>query len=118
MKWLVDNWSLLVVILAVIVVATVYVKKFCNMPSQEQQKKVKEWLLYAVIQAEKEFQGGTGKIKLRYVYDLFVSKFPSLSTMISFETFSLWVDMALEEMRHLIETNEAVSAYISGDSNK
>lgn len=116
MKWLIDNWSLLVVIFAVVVLGMVYVKKFCSMPSAEQQRKVKEWLLYAVIQAEKEFQGGTGKIKLRYVYDLFITKFPSLSTMISFELFSMWVDLALEQMRHLINTNEAVSAYISGDS--
>lgn len=115
MRWISDNWSLLVVIFAVIALAYHKFKKFSGLPSEGQQRKVKEWLLFAVIQAEKEFQGGTGKIKLRYVYDLFVTKFPSLVALISFEVFSEWVDLALEEMRHLIETNESISAYIRGE---
>lgn len=45
------------------------------MPSDKQLNKVREWLLYAVTKAEKELGGGTGQIKLRYVYDMFVARF-------------------------------------------
>ena len=57
------------------------------MPTNEQLKKVKEWLLWAVAEAEKELGSGTGQLKLRYVYDMFIVKFPSLAKIISFETF-------------------------------
>ncbi len=112
MKWIIDNWSLLVVLGAIGGCCFYYVKKFASMPSEEQVKKVKEWLLYAVLEAESIYQEKTGQIKLRYVYDMFLSKFPSLAQIVSFEQFSAWVDMALEQMRHLIETNKAIAAYV------
>lgn len=105
MKWIIDNWSLLVVLACAGVVIFMYVKKFVNMPTDEQIAKVKEWLLYAVLEAEAEFGGGTGQLKLRYVYDLFLSKFPDIAKIISFEMFSTLVDEVLEQMRHLLETN-------------
>lgn len=105
MKWIIDNWSLLVVISAVCTVAFMYVKKFTTLPTEEQLAKVKEWLLYAVMQAEGEFGGGTGKLKLHYVYDMFVTRFPRLVDVISFELFSKLVDEALEQMRKILETN-------------
>ncbi len=112
MKWIIDNWSLLVVIVAAIVVGAVYIKKFYNMPTDEQIAKVKEWLLFAVVQAEKELGGGTGQLKLRYVYNMFIEKFPSLVDIISFELFSSLVDEVLEQMRHLLDTNLDVKAYV------
>ena len=112
MKWIIDNWSLLVVILASAITVGMYIKKFIDMPSDEQIEKVREWLLYAVIEAEKQFQGGTGQIKLRYVYDMFVTKFPTLVNIISFELFSDLVDDALEQMRHLLETNVNIADYV------
>ena len=42
-----------------IVVVIAYVKKFVALPSEEQLAKVKQWLLYAVVEAEKKYQGGT-----------------------------------------------------------
>lgn len=115
MKWIIDNWSLLVVILSVVVIAIVYAKKFVEMPSEAQIKKVREWLLYAVIMAEKELGGGTGQIKLRYVYNLFAERFPSLVPIVPFELFSALVDEALEKMRHLLDTNLDIKAYVEGD---
>ena len=105
MKWLIDNWSLLVVIIAACTVAFVYIKKFTKLPTDEQIAKVKEWLLYAVMMAESEWGSGTGQLKLHYVYDMFVSKFPALVDVISFEMFSKLVDEALEQMKHLLDTN-------------
>jgi len=87
---------------------------FVKLPRGEQIKKVQEWLLWAVTEAEKQFGGGTGQIKLRYVYDLFVVRFPVIAKIISFDTFSDMVDAALEKMRKLLETNQQVEMYVEG----
>lgn len=80
--------------------------------------KVQEWLLYAVTQAEKIFGGKTGALKLRYVYSAFVSKFPKFAEAISFDTFSSMVDVALKQMRTMIEDNSAVKEYVEGDTTE
>lgn len=78
-------------------------------------KKIKEFLLFAVSKAEKELGGGTGKLKLRYVYSLFIEKFPIINLVISFDFFSKMVDKSLIEMRELIEQNNKIKKYIEGD---
>ena len=78
------------------------------MPSDKQLNKVREWLLYAVTKAEKELGAGTGKLKLRYVYDMFVARFEWLAKVITFDMFSMMVDEALEQMRTMLDSNEAV----------
>lgn len=88
--------------------------KFFQLSKEQQESKVKEWLLFAVVEAEKHLGSGTGKIKLRFVYDMFVSKFKYLSLVISFEQFSLLVDEALEEMKNIAKNNTSVSNYIKG----
>lgn len=115
MEFLIENWPLLIAAGAVIAVAATYLINFFKMPGNAQLEKVREWLLFAVTQAEKELGGGTGQIKLRYVYDMFVVKFPSLVKFISFETFSFMVDEALIKMRHLLQTNEKVEKYVEGN---
>ena len=55
----------------------------------------------------------TGLIKLRYAYDWFISKWPIMSALISFEQFSKMVDIALKEMRRLIATNKHVFDYVN-----
>lgn len=118
MKWLIDNWSLIVVILCAVGVVSVYVKKFMGLPSDEQISKVKQWLLFAVIEAEKQYQGGTGALKLRAVYNEFCQVFPSLVPIISFELFSKMVDEALEQMKHLLETNLNIQYYVEAGKNE
>ena len=101
-----------------LVLATIFVlisvMRFLNKPTSEQIKNIKEWLLWAVSEAEKALGSGTGALKLRYVYDLAVKNFPWVS-IIPFETFSEWVDEALEGMRHELEVNEKIKNYIEGE---
>lgn len=109
MEFNIDYW----VIAAIIVIALVYkIVTFAKSPSQNQLAQVKEWLLYAVAQAEKKLGSGTGQLKLRYVYDMFILRFGSLAKMISFETFSTLVDEALYIFRDMLRDNEAVSKYV------
>lgn len=79
-----------------------------------QSANIKEWLLYACTEAEKLLGSKTGKIKLRYVYNMFIEKYKFLATIITFEQFSALVDAALIDMRVLIETNQAVKDLVEG----
>ena len=98
-----------------IIVAIVLIAAVLIVLAIKQPKKVKEWLLYAVTLAEKDLGGGTGKIKLRKVYDMFVEKYPVVSFLVSFETFSKWVDVALDKMNEMLKENQALKAYVSDE---
>ena len=76
--------------------------------------KVKEWLKYAVTLAEKELGTSTGQLKLRQVYDAFVTKFPIFSKIIPFAIFSKWVDLALEWLDIQLSQNKAIKDYVDG----
>ena len=46
--------------------------------------------------------GGTGEIKLRYVYDKFLTIFPKMSLFVSFDLFKTLVDEALQKAKDLL----------------
>lgn len=112
MNFIVENWYIIIAAIAVLAVAVYFIMKFFKLPRESQLAKIKEWLLFAVTEAEREFGSGTGQLKLRYVYDMFVTKFPYLVKFVSFELFSSLVDKALAEFKKLFNTNNAVKGYV------
>ena len=101
--------------LAVIAIAIVsLVINFINLPKADKVKNVKEWLKWAVVEAEKALGSGTGQIKLRMVYDMAIKQFPWLVQLISFDTFSGWVDEALIWMEEQLDKNKAIKDYTVG----
>ena len=115
MNWLIDNWFLIVVLLAGVCCIGVFIYNFMKKPTQEQINTIKEWLLYACLEAETELGGGTGQLKLRYVWDVFITRFPAIAKLVSFELISSWVDAALEEMRKLLTENKAIREVVKGE---
>ena len=113
---IVEYWYVILAFVVIGAVAGIAIYHFFKLPTSEQLNKVREWLLWAVTAAEKELGGGTGQLKLRHVYDLFVTRFPWLAKVISFNVFSGLVDDALVEMRKMLATNNAVQAIVEGDS--
>lgn len=111
--FLAENWYLLVIAAAVIAVAAYLVYIFIKSSRGEKLSKIQEWLLWAVAQAEKVLGGGTGQLKLRYVYDLFITKFPVASKFVTFALFSQMVDIALEKFNEILNNNKKVQAYIN-----
>ena len=111
MEWLMNNWFMIVALLAVLFICFMAAKKWLDKPTAEQVANIKEWLLLAVKEAEKQLGGGTGQLKLRFVYDWAVERFSWVS-VIPFSTFSQWVDEALNEMKKQLAVNTAVKAYI------
>ena len=114
MEWLINNWYLIVAAIAVVTAIVVAVKKFVGLPTEQQIESLKEWLKWAVTEAEKELGSGTGQLKLRRVYDLALAKFPWIERLVPFEEFSMWVDEALNWLNKQLESNKAVTRMVKG----
>lgn len=69
----------------------------------------KNWLVWAVTEAEKTFGSGTGQLKLRYAYELAIKRFPIIAKFIPFSLFMKLVDEALVVMRKMIENNGKIA---------
>lgn len=113
MEFIANNWYILLVAAAAVAVIIYLIVKFFKLPTSNQLAKVKEWLLYAVTEAERELGSGTGQLKLRYVYDMFVTKFPYLVKFVSFELFSTLVDGALEKFKKMFNENKSLKQYVT-----
>ena len=107
-----ENIAVIIGVCCVIGVIGLGIYQFIKLEKDKQLEIVKEWLLLAVVEAEKKLGGGTGQIKLRYVYDMFIEKFKFLALMITFEQFSIMVDMALDKMRLMLSSNEKLKDYV------
>lgn len=114
MEFLIENWAIIVAVVAIVSCAAVAIVKFVKSGKASQLESLRQWLLFAVTEAEKSLGSGTGKLKLRQVYDMFLSKFPWLAKVITFEQFSNMVDDALEDMNNMLSTNTAVKNYVNG----
>lgn len=108
-----DNIIIVMGVIGLIGIAIAALYYFMNLSKDKQIQMVKNWLLLAVVEAEKALGSGTGQLKLRYVYDLFITRFKYLSLVISFSQFSMLVDEALEIMRNMIANNKQVEQYIN-----
>lgn len=123
MDFLIENWFVIFAVIALVIGIVIAIVKFIKSGNAAQLANLKEWLLYATIEAEKALGSGTGKLKLRTVYDMFLAKFPWLAKIITFDRFSELVDDALENMNDLLATNSAVQSYVgsseedAGDEN-
>lgn len=115
---MISQWVSLILAIAVIAVAAFLLISIKRKPSSVDLTKIQQWLVWAVLEAEKTFGGKMGEIKLRYVYDLFVSKFPSFAKDIDFDSFRKMVDIALQKLNQLLSVNEKLQKYITGDNKE
>lgn len=91
------------VVIVVLVASGIYVNGFKN------------WLVWAVTEAEATFGSGTGQLKLRFAYELAIKQFPIVAKIIPFSVFSALVDEALVIMRKMIENNGKIATVIVKD---
>lgn len=115
-KWIADNWALIILLVVVLTELIITIVKFSEKPTDEKIAMFKEWLLFAVAEAEKELGSGTGMLKLRWVYDKALAKFPMIATALPFEKFCEYVDEALEKFKEVLSSNEQIQKYIGEDA--
>ena len=113
-----DNWYIIVAILAGIATLIGAGIALFKLPVAAQRDRIRQWLLWAVSLAEQKFGGGTGQLKLREVYDKFITKFPFISKIISFQTFSNLVDDALVDMKEMLDKNDNINDIISNNKGQ
>ncbi len=107
-----NNLEVIVGVTALVALGAGAIYQFVKLGKESQIEKVKEWLIFATLEAEKALGEKTGQVKLRYCYDMFVDKFKLVGLLITFEEFSDLVDEALDTMRHMLSTNEKVKEYV------
>lgn len=107
MDFLTENWPLMVCAFGACVYISFGVYAFFTQPKQTQIEAVKKWLVGVTYDAEIALGSGSGELKLMMVYDLFVSRFPWVAKVVSFDTFHGWVKEVLEELPGLIERMSA-----------
>lgn len=115
MEFIMNYWYVFVGIIAVLIMGGFAIYKFVGLPTKEQLAKITEWLKYAVMLAEKELGGGVGSAKLRFVYDMFIVKFPVTAKLITFDQFSTLVDIALEWLNAQLESNKKIETFVKGE---
>ena len=106
------NAQIIVTLVIVAIALVCGIIWFVKLPKDKKIANIKEWLKFAVVDAEKELGSGTGQLKLRMVYNMAVKQFPFIVQLIPFDTFSKWVDEALDWMRNQLADNQAAQSYI------
>ena len=115
MNYLIENWFLIVSAVVVFCVVVMGVINIIQTPSEKNLNRIREWLLFAIVEAEKIYGSNLGMVKLRWVYDSFLVRFKWLSVIISFEMFSSLVDESLEIMKKMLESNKEMKRLVEGD---
>lgn len=118
MDFLIKNWYTIFLGVLLLTSVIINILKFSKLTSAERYEQIRGWLLQAVIWAEATYGSGTGRLKLSEVYALFCEQLPWIAQVISFETFSQYVDDALEEMRQLLSSNAAIADFVKLAGNK
>ena len=106
-------WALLGIVAASVIagciIATLLDK---TVGKQTKINLIEGWLKYMVILAERKFGSGTGKLKLTYVYNQFVEKWPDIAAWMSESQFNDLVNNAVKKMEEL-RRNEAINNFIN-----
>ena len=111
-EYIANHWMEIILLIVVTVEVATMLKRFSDKPTSEKIAMLKEWLLYAVAEAERELGQGTGQLKLRFVYDMALRQFPFLTMALSFDKFSDLVDEALDRFRAMLSGNTDIQSYV------
>ena len=105
-QFLFANWDSVLVVLAFLALIVVLVKR-------GETKVLNKVLFSHVTQAEKQFGGGTGKLKLAAVSDWIYQRIPAvLKLLFSEKDIESMIETALEEAKKAWGNNENIAAYI------
>jgi hypothetical protein len=107
LDYIIENWDFLLLIAAAIVAVGFSVYRG--------NKSVVMKMLYALVtEAEKEYGGGTGSLKLAAVITAVYPKLPAVVKLfVTEKTLTAWVEEALTKAKEAWEKNAALAEYIA-----
>lgn len=126
MKWMADNWSMIVAAVAAIAITTMRILRYMRMTKEEQEETIRkhkealtravtEWALKGITEAEKDFGAGTGKLKIRAVYEKAIELFGAeIAEIMTIDQFNVIIQKPLAEMRKMLEDNTSAREYVEG----
>lgn len=114
MEWLSNNYVLVIGLIVIGAGAGITAYNFIKKTNERRIEAIKQWLKYAVTVAETAMQGGTGALKLQYVWSMATAQFPVITKLLTFEQFSKMVDEALVWMKDQIQKNPNIAEIILG----
>ena len=106
LEFIARNWDFILLIVAAVAAVVFFAFKG--------NKSVIMKMLYALVtEAEKEFGGGTGSLKLATVIAKIYPKLPAvLKLFVTEKTLTKWVENALEAAKEAWKQNAAIADYI------
>lgn len=123
-----ENLPMILTIIAVIIGIGIRVKRFLRMSAEQKKVLLKEQadkivelirqqMLSLVTKAEKEWGGGTGKVKKSWVWEQLAQQYSMLmkyieSGLIDRDVIDKLIEDAVAELGHLRETNANVAAAV------
>lgn len=107
LNFVLNNWDSILAVLAIIVITIVALVK--------QEKTIIFKMLYALVtEAEKNYGGGTGELKLASVITAIYEKLPpAIATFLPAKTLEKWVEQALEQAKEKWKKNSNIATYIA-----
>lgn len=118
LNFLINYWYFIVIIVAILVISGVFIFNFLQKPSEQKLQNIKEWAIYACALAQAHLGSGTGQLKMRETYDMFISRFPDLVKIIPFEMYKNIAESALLEFKKMLENNPKVKELILEEGDK
>lgn len=111
LNFLLENWDSILGALAIIIVTILAVVR--------QEKAVIFKMLYSLVtEAEKQYGGGTGELKLSSVVAQIYEKAPAAAKIIPVATLEKWIEEALTTAKEKWAKNSNIATYITPDSEE
>ena len=117
LDFILNYWHLIITALAMIVIAIVFIIDFIKKSPKERMDSIKQWAIYACALAESHLGSGTGQLKMRETYDMFLEKFPSLAEVITYEKYKAIAETALIEFKEMLKTNPNIQNIILNEGD-
>ena len=110
-NWIINNWDFILLIVAAIAGIVFAIFK-------GNKTVIMKMLFSLVTEAEKEYGGGTGALKLAEVLNKIYPKLPAIvKTFVTADRLTKWVEDALAIAKAKWESNNAIAAYIDPPAN-
>ena len=117
-NFLINNWYLIIIAIAGLSLLINYLFDFSQKPSAAKIQNIKEWAIYACALAEAHLGSGTGQLKMRETYDMFIVRFPDLARIVSFEMYKNIAELALLEFKQMMQNIPKVKNLILEEGGK
>lgn len=108
LNWIMENWFIIVAVMALIFVAAYQCLKFSKLTKKQQLAKIKRTAYILVAEAEFSFGSKAGQAKFNYVYKMLANKFPLFNRIPKEAAYKI-IDEALDELKEALKEEKELN---------